>query len=55
MLEDIIGKFVLVYLDNIVICNKTEAEHMLHLKIVLELLHKHKLHAKLSNCKVCQA
>ena len=51
VLKDVIGKFVLVYLDDIVIFNRNEDEHMLHLKTVLELLRKHKLYANLSKCK----
>ena len=35
VLKDVIGKFVLVYLDDIVIFSRSEEEHMLHLKIVL--------------------
>ena len=55
VLKDVIGKFVLVYLDDIVIYSKNEAEHMQHLRIVLELLRKHKLYAKLSKCNFVQS
>ena len=55
VLQDVIGKFVLVYLDDIVIFSRSEEEHMLHLKIVLEVLREHKLYAKLSKCKFVQS
>lgn len=43
-------KFVLVYLDDILVYSKTPEEHMLHLKQVLETLRQHKLYAKLKKC-----
>ena len=54
VLGDFLGKFVLVYLDDIVIFSKTEAEHLQHIEQVLQLLRKHKLYAKLSKCKFAQ-
>ena len=45
-----IGKFVLVYLDDILIFSKSAEEHAQHLTQVLELLRKHRLYAKLSKC-----
>ena len=42
--------FVAVYLDDILVFSKTEAEHTSHLREVLETLRKHHLYAKLSKC-----
>jgi hypothetical protein len=38
VLKDFIGKIVIVYLDDILIFNKTKAEHMKHLAIVMKRL-----------------
>ena len=46
-----IGKFVCMYLDDILIYNKNEQEHAEHLEKVLALLRKQQLYAKLSKCE----
>jgi hypothetical protein len=43
VLKDFIGKFVIVYLDDILIFNKTEAEHLKHLVAVMRRLRQDKL------------
>ncbi len=50
-----IGKFVLVYLDDILIMSRTPEEHVRHLRLVLGLLRQHQLYAKLSKCTFGQA
>ena len=54
VLKDVIGKFVLVYLDDLVIYSKTAEEHVEHVRIVLDLLRKHQLYAKLPKCEFMQ-
>ena len=54
MLKDVFGKFVLVYLDDIVIFSKSKAEHYKHLQIVLQLLRRHTMYANLGKCNFVQ-
>ncbi|WVZ80320.1 hypothetical protein U9M48_027806 [Paspalum notatum var. saurae] len=45
-----LDKFVLVFIDDILIYSKSEEEHKEHLRIVLNRLREHKLYAKFSKC-----
>ncbi|GKB86630.1 putative reverse transcriptase domain-containing protein [Tanacetum coccineum] len=45
-----LGKFVIVFIDDILVYSNDEEEHGKHLKIVLELLKKETLYAKFSKC-----
>jgi hypothetical protein len=44
-------KFVVVFIDDILVYSKNEAEHTEHLHIVLQRLRNHRLCAKLSKCE----
>ncbi|GJV96771.1 putative reverse transcriptase domain-containing protein [Tanacetum coccineum] len=46
-----LDKFVIVFIDDIMIYSKTKEEHEVYLKLVLELLRKDKLYAKFSKCE----
>ncbi|WVZ58064.1 LOW QUALITY PROTEIN: hypothetical protein U9M48_008375 [Paspalum notatum var. saurae] len=45
-----LDKFVVVFIDDILIYSKNEKEHEEHLRVVLTRLREHKLYAKFSKC-----
>ena len=46
--EEYLDKFVIVFIDDILIYSKTEEDHAEHLRTTLEILKKKKLYAKFS-------
>ncbi len=48
---DYLDKFVVVYLDDILVFFENKEEHVEHLRLVLEKLREHQLYAKYSKCE----
>jgi len=46
-----LDKFVVVFIDDILIYSQTREEHLEHLRIVLSILREKQLYAKLSKCE----
>jgi hypothetical protein len=46
-----LDKFIVVFIDDILVYSRNEGEHEGHLRLVLQKLRDHKLYAKLSKCE----
>ena len=54
VLKPFLGKFVIVYLDDILVYNRTHEEHILHMREVLEKLREKELLVKPDKSVYCQ-
>uniref|UniRef100_A0A670IHI8 Gypsy retrotransposon integrase-like protein 1 n=1 Tax=Podarcis muralis TaxID=64176 RepID=A0A670IHI8_PODMU len=52
--QDLLDKYVVVYLDDILIYSRDPAHHEGHVRTVLQRLREHRLYAKLSKCEFHQ-
>ena len=48
---EFLDKFVVVFIDDILVYSKNEEEHKEHLRLVLKKLREHQLYAKFSKCE----
>jgi hypothetical protein len=46
-----LDKFVIVFINDILVCAKDEEEYKEHLDLVLQILRDHRLYAQLSKCE----
>jgi hypothetical protein len=51
--SEYLDKFIMVFIDDILIYSRSEEEHEEHLRLVLQKLRDHKLYAKSSKCEFC--
>ena len=46
-----LDRFVIVFIDDILVSSKSKVEHVRHLTLVLKKLREHQLYAKFSKCQ----
>ncbi|XP_070665153.1 uncharacterized protein [Malus domestica] len=49
--QQYLDKFVIVFIDDILVYSKSQADHIRHLNLVLRKLREHQLYAKFSKCQ----
>jgi phosphatidylinositol kinase/protein kinase (PI-3 family) len=54
VLSEFLDKFVLVFIDDILVYSKNREEHEEHIRLVLQVLREHHLYAMFSKCEFFQ-
>ena len=49
--QEYLDRFVIVFIDDILVYSRTKEEHVRHLSLVLKKLREHRLYAKFSKCQ----
>ena len=52
--REYLDKFVIVFLDDILVYSKSKEEHEQHLRMVFQVLREHQLYEKFSKCSFYQ-
>lgn len=50
VLQPFLNNFIVVYFDDILVYSRTVEDHLSHLRILFEILHKHQLYINLGKC-----
>ena len=49
--QQYLDRFVIVFIDDMLVYSKSKADHVRHLSLVLKKLREHRLYAKFSKCQ----
>ncbi|PKU71215.1 RNA-directed DNA polymerase [Dendrobium catenatum] len=49
LFKDYLDQFVIIFIDNILVCSTSEEDHAKHLRSILKTLRQHQLYAKFSD------
>ena len=54
VLQEVLDKFICVYLDDILVDSENLDDHLRHLRLTLDMLREHELYAKRSRCQFAE-
>ena len=51
VIRPFLNRFMIVFIDDILVYSRSEKEHVMHLRAVLQTLREHQLYVKFSKCE----